>query len=66
MRRGAGALARDLPDAKVPEHEVEQRQLRARDANYQTAIFQGVKSAERDRAFTIDEAGDIGGARRTE
>jgi hypothetical protein len=39
----------------------QQRQLGAADADYCSAVLAPMHSGERDRTFTVDDAGEIGG-----
>ena len=60
--RGAGSLAGYFARAYLVNDELQQREFRIRDADDQASVFVRVKSRQRDRAFAVDQAGNVSGS----
>ena len=59
-------LVCDLPASSTLSHKIQHAALGACDADNETPIFVAVFMAERNRAFAIDQAGDVRGIARIE
>jgi len=53
-------LSCDLSRANLIDHESQDLMLGVGDADYDSPIFLGVDSSERDSAFAVDQAGNVG------
>ena len=59
-----GALIRDLSATRTVGHELQQTTFRACDAHNKSPVLVAMLMAQRNRSFTIDQAGNVRGIPR--